>query len=453
MLASIPFDNSQIVWILPSIQIGHESDQSSECFDHQPMEKRLRCNGKVDGDNMNHLKKYMLGAAFALNFGNAAYAQFSQDIVKIGVISDMSGPYSAITGEGIVRAVDLAIKDFGGNVQGKPIQIVTANHQGKVDIASTKAREWFDTANVDLIIEATDSASAIAMQKIAAEKKKPIIFAGSGTSALTNKECSPYGIQWTWNTYSMAAGTARALLNEGGTSWYFVTADYAFGKQMESDVTQAVIAAKGEVLGITRHPINAPDFASILLQAQASKAKVVGFANAGMDTQNAIRQAAEFGLTKAQTLAALLIFDSDIKGLGLKLAQGLQFTTAFYWDATPETRDFSKRFFAVHKAMPSMSQAGAYSAAMHYLKAVAAKNTDSPDVVLAQMHASPVNDVFAKGGQIRVDGLHVHDMYLAEVKKPSESTGEWDLVRIKRTIPGAEAFQPLSVSECPLVKR
>jgi branched-chain amino acid transport system substrate-binding protein len=401
---------------------------------------------------MNHLKKLATTTLAALVAG-PAFAQISDDTVKIGVIVDMSGVYSANGGMGAVRAVEMAVKDFGGKVQGKPIQVVSADYQNKVDVASSKARQWYDVEKVDLIIESTDSAASIAMQKVALDKKKPIIFAGSATTALTNKECSPYGIHWVYDTYALATGTGRAVMQEGGNSWYFVTADYAFGHSLERDTAAVVNEMGGKVMGSAKHPLNASDFASFLLQAQSSKAKVVGLANAGKDTQNAVRQAAEFGITKNQTLATLLVFDTDIKGLGLPAAQGMMFTTGFYWDANPETREFGKRFFDIHKGMPTMIHAGAYSAAMHYLKAIDAKGTDSAEAVLAQMHATPVNDFFAKGGKIRADGRMVHDMYLAEVKRPSESKGEWDMIKIKRTIPGDEAFQPLAASTCNLVKR
>lgn len=382
----------------------------------------------------------------------AASAQVSDDIVKIGVIVDMSGVYSANGGAGVIRAVEMAVKDFGGKVQGKPIQIVSADYQNKVDIAASKARQWFDADKVDLIIESTDSAAAIAMQKLAAEKKKPIIFAGSATTALTNKECTPYGIHWVYDTYALATGTGRAVMQEGGDSWYFLTADYAFGNSLENDTTNVVKSMGGKVVGTSKHPLNSSDFASYLLQAQSSGAKVVGLANAGKDTQNSIRQATEFGITKKQTLATLLVFDTDVKGLGLAASQGIVYTTAYYWDRTPETREFSNRFNAIHKGMPTMIHAGAYSAAMHYLKAIDARKTDATDAVLAQMRDTPVNDFFAKNGKIRKDGRMVHDMYLAQVKKPSESKGEWDIATIKRTIPGDEAFMPLSASTCPLVK-
>lgn len=401
---------------------------------------------------MNRRQKYV-AVALASAMAGPTFAQISDDAVKIGVIVDMSGLYSALGGMGAVRAVEMAVKDFGGKVRGKPIQVLSADYQNKVDVASSKARQWFDVDKVDLIIESTDSAASISMQKVALDKKKPIMFVGSATTALTNKECSPYGIHWVYDTYALATGTGRAIMQEGGNSWYFVTADYAFGHSLERDTAAVVTEMGGKVVGTSRHPLNASDFASFLLQAQSSKAKVVGLANAGKDVQNAVRQAAEFGIGKNQTLATLLVFDTDIKGLGLPAAQGMLFTTGFYWDANAETREFGKRFYEVHKAMPTMVQAGAYSAAMHYLKAIDAKSTDDADMVLKQMRDTPVNDFFAKGGKIRADGRMVHDMYLAEVKKPSESKSEWDMIKIKRTIPGDEAFQPLSASTCPLVKR
>ena len=397
------------------------------------------------------LLKAAVACAAAASLG-AASAQVSDDVVKIGVIVDMGGVYSANGGMGVVRAVEMAVKDFGGKVQGKSIQVISADYQNKVDIAASKARQWFDVDKVDLIIESTDSAAAIAMQKLATEKKKPIIFAGSATTALTNKECTPYGIHWVYDTYALATGTGRAVMQQGGDSWYFITADYAFGSSLENDTTHVVKSMGGKVLGTSKHPLNASDFASFMLQAQSSGAKVVGLANAGKDTQNAIRQANEFGITKKQTLATLLVFDTDVKGLGLQASQGIVYTTAFYWDHTPETRAFANRFHAVHKGMPTMIHAGAYSAAMHYLKAIDARKTDTSETVLAQMRETPVNDFFAKNGTIRKDGRMVHDMYLAQVKKPSESKGEWDIVTIKHTISGEQAFMPLSASSCPLVK-
>lgn len=394
----------------------------------------------------------LVAASICATALGSSHAQISDDVVKIGVIVDKSGVYSANGGVGVVRAVEMAVKDFGGKAQGKPIQVISADYQNKVDVAASKVREWFDVDKVDAVIESTDSAAAIAMQRIAAEKKKPIIFAGSATTALTNKECSAYGIHWVYDTYALATGTGRAVVRDGGDSWYFVTADYAFGNALEADTTAVVKSMGGKVVGTAKHPLNASDFASFLLQAQNSGAKVVGLANAGKDTQNAIRQANEFAITAKQTLAALLVFDTDIKGLGLKAAQGMVYTTAFYWDQTPETREFSNRFHAIHKAMPTMIHAGAYSAAMHYLKSIDARKTDAAEAVLEQMRQTPVNDFFATNGVIRKDGRMVHDMYLAQVKTPSESKGEWDIAKIKSTIPGDQAFAPISASSCPLAK-
>ena len=396
----------------------------------------------------------LMGVAVSALAAQPAAAQVSDDAVKIGVLVDMTGVYSANGGPGVITAVNMAVKDFGGKVLGKPIQVVSADYQNKVDITSTKAREWYDVDKVDMIIESTDSSSAIALQKLGLEKKKLTIFAGSASSALTNKECSPYGIHYVYDTYALATGTGRAVVQEGGDSWYFITADYAFGHSLERDTVNVVKQMGGKVLGSVRHPLSAQDFSSFLLQAQASKAKVIGFANAGRDTQNAVRQAAEFGITQGgQTLATLLIFDTDLKGMGLNVAQGLQFTTGFYWDYNKETRDWSQRFYAQQKAMPTMIQAGAYSAVMHYLNAIKAAGTDATETVIKKMKETPINDFFAKNGKIREDGRMVHDMYLAEAKKPSESKGEWDLLKIKRTIPGDQAFQPLADSTCPLVKK
>ena len=393
--------------------------------------------------------------AIAIGFvAGAAQAQVSGDVVKIGVMVDKSGVYYANGGPGAVVAVQMAVKDFGGKVLGKPVEVVSADYQNKVDIALTRAREWIDRDNVDMIIESTDSAAAIALQKLGAQKKKVMIFAGSATTALTNNECTPYGIHYVYDTYALATGTGRAVMDSGGDSWYFITADYAFGSALERDTTKVIQEKGGKVLGTVKHPLSASDFSSFLLQAQASKAKVIGFANAGKDTQNAVRQAAEFGLAKSgQKLATLLIFDTDLKGMGLQVAQGLLFTTGYYWDMNDETRAWSNRFYDIHKAMPTMIQAGMYSATMHYLKAVQAANSDDADTVMPKMKATPINDFFAKGGKIREDGRMVHDMYLAEAKKPAESKGEWDLLKIVKTIPGDQAYMPISDSTCPLLKK
>jgi branched-chain amino acid transport system substrate-binding protein len=400
---------------------------------------------------MKHLLSTALVAAAAVTVLPAT-AQVSDDVVKIGVIVDQTGVYSANGGPGAIRAVEMAVKDFGGKVNGKSIELVTADYQNKVDIALSKAREWIDRDQVDMIIESTDSAAAIAMQKLGADKKRVMIFAGSATTALTNKECTPYGIHYVYDTYALANGTARAVMQQGGDTWFFITADYAFGSSLEKDATAVIKEMGGKVLGTVKHPLSASDFSSFMLQAQASKAKVVGLANAGRDTQNSVRAAAEFGLTKKQKLATLLVFDTDVKGMGLDIAQGLLFTTGYYWDRNDETRAWSKRFYDIHKAMPTMIQAGAYSATMHYLKAIQAAGTDNAEAVIKKMKDTPINDFFAKNGKIRADGRMVHDMYLAEAKKPSESKGDWDIIKILQTIPGEQAYQPLSASSCPLIK-
>jgi branched-chain amino acid transport system substrate-binding protein len=397
-------------------------------------------------------KHTLLAAAMTL-LAPLAHAQAPQPF-RIGALVDMSGVYSAHGGPGMVTAVQMAVEDFGGKVLGRPIEVLSANYQNKVDIAAARAREWYDRDNVQMIIESTDSAAALALQRLGVEKKRITLFAGSASSALTNAECSPYGVHYVYDTYALSHGTGLAVTKAGGDSWFFITADYAFGHALEKDTAEVVAQNGGKVVGQVRAPLNTPDFSSFLLQAQASKAKVVGLANAGTDTQNSVRQANEFGITQGgQKLATLLVFLHDIKGLGLQAAQGLQFTDGFYWDYNDETRAFAKRFYERHKGMPSMVQAGAYSATMHYLKAITAAASTEPDAIMAKMRATPVNDFFAKNGVIRADGRMVHDMYLAEAKKPSESKGDWDLLKINAVIPGDKAYRPLSESQCPLVKK
>jgi len=401
---------------------------------------------------------YRLTAVASLIAGALLTASSLAQTVKpfrIGALVDMSGIYSAHGGPGMITAVNMAIEDFGGKVLGRPIEVLSANYQNKVDIASARAREWIDRDDVQMIIESSDSASALAMQKIGREKKRIMIFSGSASSVLTNAECSPYGVHYVYDTYALAHGTGAAVTKAGGDSWFFITADYAFGQALEKDTSEVVLANGGKVLGSVRAPLNSPDFSSYLLQAQTSKAKVIGLANAGTDTQNSVRQASEFGITQAgQKMATLLVFLTDIKGMGLPIAQGLMFTNGFYWDRTDDTRAFAKRWGARNNgAMPTMVQAGAYSATMHYLKAVAAAGTEDADAVSAKMKELEINDFFATKGKIRADGRMVHDMYLAEAKKPSESTGPWDLLKINAVIPGDQAFRPLSESVCPLVKK
>ena len=398
------------------------------------------------------IRHTLLAAAVAL-LAPLAQAQTPQPF-RIGAMVDMSGVYSAHGGPGMVTAVQMAVEDFGGKVLGRPIEVLSANYQNKVDIAAARAREWYDRDDVQMIIESTDSAAALALQRLGVEKKRITLFAGSASSALTNAECSPYGVHYVYDTYALSHGTGIAITKAGGDSWFFITADYAFGHALEKDTADVVVQNGGKVLGQVRAPLNTPDFSSFLLQAQASKAKVVGLANAGTDTQNSVRQANEFGITQGgQKLATLLVFLHDIKGLGLQAAQGLQFTDGYYWDYNDEPRAFAKKFYERHKGMPSMVQAGAYSATMHYLNAITAAGTAQPDAVMAKMKATPVNDFFAKNGVIRADGRMVHDMYLAEAKKPSESKGDWDLLKINAVIPGDQAYRPLSESVCPLVKK
>jgi len=380
-------------------------------------------------------------------------AAVSGDVVRIGVLTDMSGIYSDLSGKGAVEAVRMAVEDFGGKVLGKPVEVVYADHQNKPDIGAAKAREWFDVGGVDLINDLSNSAVALAVANLAKEKKRHIIVNGSSNMGITNQQCSPYAVHYAYDAYSLAHGTGRSVVEEGGDSWFFLTVDFAFGIGLEQQVSEVVRAAKGRVIGAARHPLGATDFSSFVLQAQASKAKIVGIASTGGDAINAIRAAAEFGITKDQKLAALLLWINDVHALGLEAAQGLVLTNAWYWDQNDETRAFAKRYFDRIGNMPNMSQAADYSSTMHYLKAVQAAGTDEPDAVSAKMREMPINDFFAKGGTIRADGRMVHDMYLWEVKSPSESKGPWDYLKPVKTIPAEQAFQPLEQSTCYLVKR
>jgi branched-chain amino acid transport system substrate-binding protein len=403
---------------------------------------------------MNRSILVIAAAALAASFG-AASAQISGDVVKIGVLTDMSATYADLSGKGSALAAQMAAEDFGGKVLGKPIEIVSADHQNKPDIASNIANQWFDTENVDAITDLTTSSVALAVQEIARNKNRMTMVTGAATSDLTGPKCSPTGVHYVYDTYALANGTGGALVKDGGDTWYFITADYAFGHALERDTGNAVTAAGGKVLGNVRHPFPANDFSSFLLQAQASGAKVVGLANAGADTINSIKQAQEFGLVAGgQRLAGLLVFISDVHSLGLKTAQGLVITTGFYWDYNDETRAWSKRYGEKFGGrMPTMVQAGVYSAVMHYLKAIEAAKTDDAKVVAAKMRETPVNDMFAKNGKIRADGRMVHDMFLAQVKKPEESKGPYDYYKILRVIPGDEAFRPADPKfGCALLK-
>ncbi len=400
---------------------------------------------------LNRFPRLACTTALAVGLAAPGLALAGPNGVKIGVLTDMSGVYAALSGPGSVVAAQMAIDDFGGKVLGKPITLVSADHQNKPDIGVNKAREWIDTQNVDMINDLVNSGVAIAVQKLGAEKHRITIVNGAGSTALTNKECSAYGVHYAYDTYSIAKGTATALLKQGQDTWFFLQADYAFGQALQSDASKIVTSLGGKVLGTVKHPLATTDFASYLLQAQSSGAKVVGLANAGGDFTNAVKQAREFGLK--QTIAGLLVFDTDIKALGLATAQGMKFTTGYTWELSPETEAFGKRFFARHKAMPTMAQAGVYSSTLHYLEAVKAANSDAPEAVMKKMRETPVNDFFAKGGRIREDGRFVHDMYLVEVKTPAESKSPWDQVKLLQTIPGDQAYMTLAEGSCALVKK
>ncbi|MGE0803128.1 MAG: ABC transporter substrate-binding protein [Lautropia sp.] len=385
---------------------------------------------------------------------SGAWAQVSDDVVKIGVLSDMTGVTSDSVGKGSVVAVQMAIEEFGATVLGRPIQVVTADHQHKADLGASIARQWLDAEKVDVIVDLPNSAVALAIQSLAKERKKLVLYSGAGTTALTNEQCSPYGFHWTFDTYSLAHGTASAVAKSGGKSWFMLAADYAFGAQLQKDAADVVIAEGGKVVGSVKHPLNSSDFSSYILQAQASGAQIIGLANAGGDTITAIKQAGEFGVTqRGQNLAALLMMINDVHGLGLAAAQGTYLTTASYWDMDDKTRAWSKTFMQRTGAMPSMLQAGTYGSVLHYLKAVRAAQTDDADKVAAAMRAMPINDAFTTDARIREDGRVVRDMYLAKVKTPSASRYPWDYFEIVRTIPGAESVMPLSASKCPLVKK
>jgi branched-chain amino acid transport system substrate-binding protein len=394
----------------------------------------------------------LAGLAFAAS-GGAATAQISDDVVKIGVLTDMSSLYADATGKGSLAAVQMAVADYGSKVKGKPIEVIAADHQNKPDVGVNIARNWYDNEKVDAIFDVPTSSVALPISALTREKNKININSGGGSSDITGVACSPNTVHWTYDTYSLSNVAGKAMVKRGEDTWFFVTADYAFGMALERDAANVVKETGGKVLGDVRHPLNSSDFSSFLLQAQASKAKVVALANAGGDTTNALKQASEFGITKGgQKMIALLQEITDTHSLGIKETQGLIVTDAFYWDMNDETRAFSKRFLEKVGHMPTMIQAGLYSATMHYLKAIEAIGTDEAPKVMAQMRATPINDFFAKGGKIRIDGRMVHDMYLFEVKKPEESKGEWDLYKLRATVPGDEAFRPLDKGGCPLVK-
>jgi branched-chain amino acid transport system substrate-binding protein len=406
------------------------------------------------------LLSLMGGPALAQGPAKAAApkaAKFSDDTVKIGVLTDLSGLYSDLAGQGSVVAAQMALDDATGGtgkLLGKKVELISADHQNKADIASSKARTWFDVEKVDGIFDLTNSAAALAVQELGKARGKMVVVTGAGSTVLTGKSCSPTGIHWMYDTYAMATGTGSAVLKEGGTSWYFLTADYAFGHSLENDTSAVVKAKGGKVLGTSRHPLNTADFSSYLLQAQSSGAKILGLANAGGDLINSVKQAKEFGLTESgQTLAGLLVFISDVHSLGLETTQGMYLTEGFYWDLDDKSRAWSQGFFNKHKKQPTSVQAGVYSSIYNYLKAVEATGTDDPATVTQHLRSITINDPIIRNGKLREDGRLVHDMYLLQVKKPSESKKPWDYYTVKQTIPGDQAFRPLAQSECPLLKK
>ena len=428
-------------------------------------ERGLRTGGFEEGDRTNlnrfalcHLweekfmrNKLIASMAVLLASSTSAYADASDNVVKIGILNDQSGVYANFGGKYSFEAAKMAVEDFGGKVLDVPVEVVTADHQNKPDVASNIARQWYDTEQVDSIMELTTSSVALAVQAISKEKKKIDIVTGAATTELTGAQCSPYGFHWAYDTYSLAVGTGGALVKEGGDSWYFLTADYAFGYSLEENTGNFVKENGGTVVGSVRHPLATTDYSSFLLQAQSSGAKVIGLANAGLDTANAIKQAAEFGIVAGgQRLAALLFTLAEVNGLGLEAAQGLTLTEGFYWNRTPETAEFGKRFFDRTGAMPNMVHAGTYSAVTQYLKAIEKAGTDETEAVAKALHEMPVNDVFAENGKVGANGRMIHDMYLMEVKKPGDSDIAWDYYNVLATIPGDQAFIDPAKSGCEL---
>ena len=385
----------------------------------------------------------------------AAYAQISDGVIKIGVMNDQSGLYADLSGQGSVWAARKAVEDYCKTAKCEKIEVVFADHQNKPDIGSTTVRQWFDVDKVDVVVDVPTSSVALAVNNIAKEKNKVMLNSGAATSDLTGKACTPNTVHWTYDTWALANGTGNAIVKTGGDSWFFITADYAFGLALERDVEAVVLKNGGKVLGRVRHPLNNADFSSFLLQAQASKAKIVGLANAGGDTTNAIKQAAEFGLVKGgQNLAGLLVFITDVHALGLPTAQGLIFTETFYWDMNDKTRAFAKTFAGRNRGIhPTMIHAGVYASVLHYLKAVEALKSDEGTKVIEKMKATPTDDVLFGKGTIRADGRKIHPAYLFEVKKPNESKGAWDYYKLRATIPAEQAFRPVDQGDCPLVKK
>ena len=403
---------------------------------------------------MTHKYFRLAALPLALALSAGAQAQVSDGVVKIGILTDMSGPYSNFGGKGSVVAANLAVQDcLKAECQGMKIEVLSADHQNKADIASSKAREWLDRDHVDAFADLTNSAAALSVQKLISEKGAIGLFTGPATTRLTNEDCGPTSFHWMFDTYSASAGTAAALTKAGGKSWYFLTVDYAFGHSLEKDATEMIKANGGTVLGAVRHPLNASDFSSFVMQAQASKAQIIGLANASQDAVNTIKAAREFGVNKDQKLAALMLQVTDVHAMRLPVAQGLISSEGYYWDLDDQTRAFASRFEKVHKVKPNQVHAGVYSSVLHYLKSVAAAKSDAPATVAAKMRELPIKDEVMRNASIRPDGRVVHDMYLVEVKTPAQSKGPWDYYNILGTIPAATAFMPLAQSQCSLVKQ
>lgn len=395
---------------------------------------------------INYLAALLAGVTLA--HAPQAAAQTSQDVVKIGILADMSGIYADMGGNGIVEAVKMAVDDFGGKVNGKNIEVVSANHTAKADLAATLSREWFDRQGVDMIISGPSSGTSLAIAKVAAEKKKPVIVTGGVAAQLTNEECSPFTVHYLYDTVALARGTGAAMTKQGGKSWYFITVDYAFGASLEKETTQVVNSNGGKVLGSVKHPLSASDFSSFLLQAQASKAQVLGLANGGGDTINSIKAAREFGLTKSMKIAGLMLFLTDVHSLGLDVTQGINLTEAWYWDQDDASRKWAGRFNAKMQKMPTSMQAASYSAALHYLNAVKAAGSDGGQQTAAQMKKLKINDMYAKNGYVREDGRMVHDLRLMEIKRPVDSKAPWDYYKELQMIPGEQAFASKAESKC-----
>ena len=393
-----------------------------------------------------------LAVAALVGVAAPAQAQISGDVIRIGFITDMSGLYADIDGPAGAEAIKMAIADMGGMVAGKKIELLVADHQNKADVAAAKAREWFDTQGLDMLIGGTNSGTALAMAKVAAEKKKPFLAVGPGSSALTNDQCSAYTIHYAYDTVALAKTTGPAVVKSGGKSWYCLTGDYAFGTALQNDASEAVKAAGGTIVGSVRHPLSTSDFSSYMLQAQASKAQILGLANAGGDTINSIKAANEFGVTKTMKIAGLLMFINDVHSLGLKATQGMYLTDSWYWNESPESRVWAKRFFEKIKRMPSSLQAADYSVTQFYLNAVKAANSDDGEKTMAQMRKMKVNDMYAKGGYVRADGSMIHDMYLMQVKTPETSTTPWDYLNVVSAAKGESAFLTKAESKCTLWK-